>query len=183
MAQCKECGANTLPGQEYCMNCSPSRGNPGHRNPGRGNPRAGGSRGRGGRGQQQAELPSECILSDSFYEADGSLKRKVNIDAAEKAAECFRTARMTQTSIRQLFNHLKGTEMQLRAKPDLPDGFVRERYDTFLTQTEYQVRRGVIPSVFAQFVRAHKDVAVQNKKEFVGFVKYLTAILARMRVK
>jgi hypothetical protein len=180
MGECKICGRETLPGQVFCMQCKPS----GNRNarPGKFD--------RSPRGRDfRPRIPYECLFKDSFYADDGYLKREVFLEASEKMARILQDPRMTQrvimtqTSIRRLFNSIKDAENRLKSDRSLSLGFVRENFAKFLRDTEYQVRRGIVPEVFGEFVNAHKEIGVKSKEEFRGFVEYLTSIVARMKQK
>lgn len=173
MGKCKVCGKTTMGNYEFCMNCKPKSANP---------PSSGGYS-TGYKGGSSRGVPPECIFKDSFYEADGYLKKEIFMDAAEKMATIFQAESMTQTSIRHLFNMLKAIEMRMKTNRDLPLGFIRENFYKFVTHTEYQTKRAVIKDVFRDFVESHSDIAVKNKNEFRGFVQYLTAIVARMKQK
>jgi len=128
-------------------------------------------------------VPADCIFSSGFFDDDGCLRREVSIEASEEMARALGREGMTQTSIRNLFNMLNEADRRVKANPDLPLGFVREHYDKFLTQTEYQYGRGIVKKAFRDLALGHKDVAVRSKEEFRGFVDYLRAIIARMQVK
>lgn len=173
MGKCKSCGKETFGNYEYCMNCKPKSNNPGS------------SGVYSTAGQRFSALPAECVFKDSFYEPDGFLKRAIFIEAAEKMAQRLQAQNppMTQTAMRQLFNMVKSIDMGLKAKPELPIGFIRENFLKFVTQTEYQAKRGVVCELFREFVIAHEDIATKDQKEFRGFAEYMTAILARMKMK
>ncbi|PKK82044.1 MAG: hypothetical protein CVT49_15780 [candidate division Zixibacteria bacterium HGW-Zixibacteria-1] len=168
MGKCKVCGGNTLGDYEYCLKCKPSTGR---------------QRGYAPQSRERPGLPSHCVFKDSFYEPDGYLKREVNIEAAEAMSEILQRERMTQASIRNLFNSVNSIKMKLKTDRDLPSGFIRENFLKFVTQVEYQSKRDVIPEIFRIFVEIHTDLVVKDKKEFLGFADYLTAIVARMKQK
>lgn len=171
MSQCKSCGKAALPNQDYCMMCSPKDRNPGRRI----DPRTGQGATRPG-----ASVPPDCIFKNTFYSDDGYLKREVSIESAEKMAQILARERMTQTSFRQLFNQLKSIEQQLHFRPSLGSGFLREKFGEFMVLVEYQVGRGVVKEVFKDLLKSHSDMVMHDPKEFFGFLKYITAILARM---
>lgn len=173
MGVCKQCGKQTLGTYEYCLNCRPKSNNPAPT----------GSYSGGHRGGPSHGLPPECIFKDSFYASDGYLRKEIFMDAAEKMYLVFQSERITQTSIRHLFNMLKSVEMRLKADRDLPLGFVRENFFKFVTHTVYQTNRGILSPLFKEFIERHADLAVKEKKEFRGFVEYLTSIVARMKQK
>ena len=47
----------------------------------------------------------------------------------------------------------------------------------------YNVKRQVLHPVFQEFAERHLDVSTKNKKEFLGFIEYLTSIVARLKSK
>lgn len=173
MGKCIKCGRDTLPGQEYCMNCKPRTKNLDAR---RQYYREEGTQGR-------HWIPNDCMFQDSFYDEDGYLKRSVFLESAEKMSYILQKQRMTQASIRSLFGYINSIKTKLKADRNIPLGYIRENFLKFVTHTEYQVNRGVIPEVFKEFVDRHKDLAIKSKKEFLGFADYLTSIVARMKQK
>ncbi len=181
MGECKICGRKALPGKDVCMNCTSSHSQRQHK-PERG---SGGyqRRGSGGGGpkRSQPQLPSECKFTDSFYAEDGHIKREVLLESAEKAAYAFQDAQMTQTSLRQLFNALKSIQQRLRADKSLAEGFLRENFLKFVSHVEYQTRRRAVHLIFRDFVNSHRELVISNRREFHGFVDYLTSIMCRMK--
>lgn len=173
MAKCKNCGKETLLGYEYCPQCAAA-----HRSPIQDRHSRNRTQFRG-----QGGLPESCIFKESFFDDDGYLKRDVSMEASERMARLLENEGMTQTSIRNLFNMIKNADMRLKSDPDLPLGFVREQYSKFVTQTEYQFKRGIVKKNFRDFVVAHEGMAIRNRKEFQGFVDYFAAIVARIKIK
>lgn len=180
MSKCKVCGKDTLPGYEYCIRCNPDKGKK-EKDVGYQQQRSGRGDRRGGTPYDR--IPDECIFRHGFYDPDGYLKREVNIESAEKMAYILQDKGISQTSVRQLFNSIKHTESMLISRPEMETGFIREKFGKFVTDVEYQSKRGVIPFLFKDFVRAHLDIAESSVKEFKGFVAYLTAIVCRMKQK
>lgn len=182
--KCPKCGGFKKPDFDLCFNCGQAnRGN----HPGRGGSGgySGSSGGGGGGGyppKPQATVPKDCIY-DTFYQADGkNLKLALFFESAEQLAQIFGDERMSQSSIRSLFNMLKSVEQRIKVEQDkISDAEVQVKFSEFARQCEYQNGRKVIPAVFLQFVRAHTDTALKNKQEFCGFVEYLTSIMARMK--
>lgn len=173
MGKCKNCGKETLGGYEYCLQCARASRKP----------RQSSDRAHQTRRDYGPSVPAECIFGGGFYGNDGYLRKEIFMDAAEKMARILQSKRMTQASIRHLFNMVKAVEIRLKADRNLPMGFVRENFFKFVRQTDYQVGRGIIPGIFRELVDAHKDIVVKDKEEFKGFVEYLTSIVARMKQK
>lgn len=141
----------------------------------------------GGYQQRAQELPPECIFRDTFYERKyDCLKKGVFIDAAETAAKVF-GREMSQSSIRSAFQTLKVTAKRIKTEK-LDDCQVNNDFYKFVTYCEYQNRRkaagkAIVPDSFLKFVKEHTKVVESNKNEFLGFLEYLTSILARMKTK
>ncbi|RKX19780.1 MAG: hypothetical protein DRP26_02850 [Candidatus Zixiibacteriota bacterium] len=181
MGKCKICGKQTLEGYDLCPQCGSESQKSKKENPGKyySQPR----RKYYDKSYKEPQIPDSCVFKDGFYNEDGYIKREVFIESAEQMSDILQRKRMTQASIRHLFNMIKSIEMRLKADRDLPLGFIRENFYKFVTHTEYQVKRGIIPEVFREFVDSHKDIAVRSIDEFKGFVQYLTSIVARMKQK
>jgi CRISPR/Cas system CSM-associated protein Csm2 small subunit len=151
---------------ETCFNCS------------------GKERGPAGDSISSSKLPDECIF-ETFYDGK-TLKREIFIEAAKKAARQFEANKMTQTSIRRLFNMLKATQREAEtAEPETAASLAKTRYFEFYRLTEYQSRRqsANLPEIFRQFAERHIDIAAGSYKEYCGFVEYLTSIIAYMKQK
>lgn len=176
---CAQCGKQfNDKGRNFttCFECSQSRqaGSSSHPT---------GSR-RGGPREHNAPVPllPDCIFT-TFYEDDHP-KRAIFIEAAQKIADGLSRQNMTATSLRHLFNMLKSVANRLEAERDLDFGIARTAAFEFYRQVEYQRKRDVIKSdLFIEFVRKHLDVMTKNKQEFLGFVEYLTSVMAYMKQK
>ena len=132
-------------------------------------------------------LPEECVFQ-TFYDSNKNLKRAVFIEAPEKAAQIFMNANISQTSIRNLFNLLKDIEKRIKADKKLDFGVAQEVFYRFHRQVVYNVgRKGdrgpLLHPIFKEFVDKHLDVATKSREEFLGFVEYLTGIVARLKTK
>ena len=173
MGTCKSCGKQTFGNYEYCMNCKPQ---------GQKSSQGGGYRSRDDH-RETSELPAECIFTDSFYESDGYIKGEVYTDAAEKMARLFQREYMTQTSLRHLFNAVNAIKMKLKSDRSTPQGYIRENFLKIIAHTEYQAKRGVVKEVFRKFMDTHKELAIKDRKEFLGFADYFMSIVARMKQK
>jgi len=131
---------------------------------------------------RDASLPKECIFS-SFYDEGGHLRREIFIESAKGASEVFMQANISQTSIRNLFHLLKDMGNRLQADRNFDFGAAKETFYKFVRQVEYNVKRQVLHPVFQEFSERHLDVSTKNKKEFLGFIEYLTSIVARLKSK
>lgn len=130
-------------------------------------------------------LPDECFF-ETFYDGT-TFKRAIFIEAAQKAALQFEANKMTQTSIRRLFNMLKAAQQEADAadNEETKTSIAKTRYFEFYRLAEYQSRRqsANLPEIFRQFAERHIDIAAGSYKEYCGFVEYLTSIMAYMKQK
>ena len=141
----------------------------------------------GGELPHDLSLPPECVFQ-TFYDSNKNLKREVFIEAPEKAAQIFMNANISQNAIRNLFNLLKDTEKRIKADKKLDFGVAKEVFYRFHRQVVYNVgRKGdrgpLLHPIFKEFVDKHLDVATKSGEEFLGFVEYLTGIVARLKTK
>ena len=163
--KCPKCGGWKKPEFDLCYNCSQE------------------NRGAGAgsfKGKQKIH-----IFADTFLNEKGFPKKDIYQEAAENAANAFQNARpqMSQKSIRSIFQMLKTMELRMRTEKDIPEEEVFDVFYKMERQVSYQEKREVVPRIFLDFVEKHKDLATKNKKEFLGFVEYLTSIMARMKTK
>lgn len=121
---------------------------------------------------------------DTFYTETGYLRREIFIEAAEQMARRFEEDRMTQTQIRAAFSKLNAVDQRARREGEsMHVDEVRQTYYEFVAHCEYQLKRRVLEPPFVEFVKNHLNTATKSKEEFHGFVKYLTAIMARLKTK
>jgi hypothetical protein len=137
--------------------------------------------GQGETGKAMA-LPQNCVFQ-SFYDDHGHLRREIFIEAARDLSELFMRANISQTSIRNLFNMLKDMANRLQADRNLDFGIAKETFYRFIRQVEYNVKRQVLNPIFQEFAERHLEVSTKDRKEFLGFVEYLTSIVARLKSK
>ncbi|OGP89562.1 MAG: hypothetical protein A2157_16885 [Deltaproteobacteria bacterium RBG_16_47_11] len=138
-------------------------------------------------GTQEINLPRECVF-ETFYDDQNHLKREIFIEAAEKASGIFMGANISQTSIRNLFHLLKDMANRLQADRRLDFGIARETFYKFHRQVVYNANRKgdrgpLLHPVFKEFVEKHLDTATTGREQYLGFVEYLTSIVARLKSK
>jgi CRISPR/Cas system CSM-associated protein Csm2 small subunit len=136
---------------------------------------------------QTISLPKECIF-ETFYDSKTHLRREIFIESADKASEIFMNANISQTSLRNLFHLLKDMANRLQADKRLDFGVAVETFFKFHRQVVYNVNRKgdrgpLLHPVFKEFVESHTDVATKSREEYLGFVEYLTSIVARLKSK
>lgn len=143
----------------------------------------------GGEWVRIVTLPGECVFQ-TFYDDDKkeNLKRAIFIEAAEMASKAFMNANISQTSVRNLFHLLKDMANRMRADKKLDFGKARETFYKFHRQVVYNVNRKgergpLLHPVFKEFVEKQIDTATRSREEFLGFVEYLTSIVARLKAK
>jgi translation initiation factor 2B subunit (eIF-2B alpha/beta/delta family) len=127
-------------------------------------------------------FPANCVFQ-SFYDDRGHLRREIFIEAARELSELFMKANISQTSIRNLFNLLKDMGNRLQADRNLDFGTAQETFYRFVRQVEYNVKRQVLNPIFQEFAERHLEIATKNRKEYLGFIEYLTSIVARLKSK
>jgi CspA family cold shock protein len=140
-------------------------------------------------GQQNratSSLPAQSVLP-TFY-CQGALRREIYIESAKATATAFGSQQVTRTSIRRLFFMLKSATNQIQGdeEKDLP--FVRQRLYEFHRLVVYNNKRlsgktPLLPTIVKEWVDAHLDLAESSVAEFVGFVEYLTSVVAYLRDK
>jgi translation initiation factor 2B subunit (eIF-2B alpha/beta/delta family) len=133
-------------------------------------------------GGKSLALPASCVFQ-SFYDDRGHLRRQIFIEAARELSDLFMKANISQTSIRNLFNLLKDMANRLQADRNLDFGIAQETFYRFVRQVEYNVKRQVLNPIFQEFAERHLNVSTKDRKEFMGFVEYLTSIVARLKSK
>jgi len=136
---------------------------------------------------QTVSLPKECVF-ESFYDNSNHLRREIFIGSAEKATEVFMNANISQTSLRNLFHLLKDMANRMQTDKKLDFGLAKETFYKFHRQVVHNANRKgdkgpLLHPVFKEFVENHIDVATKSKEEYVGFVEYLTSIVARLKTK
>ncbi|GEM_PF-5152197 len=131
------------------------------------------------RNRKYMPLPKECIF-DTFFNEKDVIKGEIFLDSAKKASESIHQSNMKKTSVRNFLRYLKGIEIPLR----LPSGpkfeAVKPKLDELYSFVVYQTNRDKPPysPVFRQLYSSHLGVIKRNEKEFVAFVKYISAIIA-----
>ena len=169
-AKCQSCGKPVKdPKFKYCFDCDQRMKREGSVAP------------------QTVSLPRECIFN-TFYDDQNHLRQEIFIESAEKASETFMAANISQTSLRNLFHLLKDMANRLQGDRKLDFGIAKETFYKFHRQVVYNVNRKgdrgpLLHPVFKEFVDGHLEAATKSKEEYMGFVEYLTSIVARLKSK
>ena len=170
-AKCQKCGKPVKdPKYKLCYECSQKQ-----------------REGERGESRQEISLPQECIFR-TFYGENNFPRREIYIEGAEKASEAFTRAGITATSVRNLFYPLKEMANNMKTNKNLDFGFAKDAFLKVHRQIVYNVNRKgdkgpVLHPVFKEFVDKHLDLVMSKKEEFLGFVEYLTSIVARLKSK
>ena len=147
--------------------------------PPQGNPHSG----RGPQGGPERPNIDEFIITDSFFNPEGNLKHELFCDKPRNFAIMLVNERLKSTALRQIFNSYLKFAMKLR------DGRItfdkaREQFDIFYTEriVRQNNRRDsnnkpLLPDIVVEFVNRHKELAMRNEKEMLGFFQYLKSIL------
>ena len=124
-------------------------------------------------------IPASCVFQ-SFYDDRGHLRREIFIEAARELSELFMRANISQNAVRNLFHLLKDMSNRLQADRNLDFGTAQETFYRFIRQVDYNVKRQVLNPIFQEFAERHLEVSIKERKEYLGFVEYLTSIVARL---
>ncbi len=173
MNKCKICEKNTLPGEEYCIQCSPNKSKQ-ERNMGQYQQTKG-----GGDKYQSSKIPDHCIF-DTFYNEKGYIKSDIFLTSGQDAARSIYNSKMKKTQVRDFLRYLRGIEIPLKL-PNKP-GFdsIIPQIDELSSFARYQANRDKPPytKTFKYLFDSHLKVIKRNEKEFIAFVKYISAIIA-----
>jgi len=117
------------------------------------------------------------LLLDSYYDEGGTLLKDVYIGVPEDIARVFASDRPTLAT-KQL-RDFHSALLRARNKA-LIHGFSKAKPILWECQrnAEYQLKRGVIPLSFKQFLDHHLGLAEKSEGMLEGFCEHLTSILA-----
>jgi CRISPR type III-A-associated protein Csm2 len=167
MGNCRTCGKPALPGQDYCMMCSPKKVQT--------NPRAlSNSQGRSGR--------LGDITFSSFYsdQEKKQIRESIFLSKAREAAQIFYHDRMSKGQLREFLRYLKALEIPLRMPGSGGFQALEADINELFTFAIYQANREkeAYPKSFVSFFEAHRNLISDDQREFEAFVKYVSSILA-----
>ena len=124
--------------------------------------------------RRKTGLSPELLLK-SYYDEEGNLLKEVFIGVPQNLAEIFSKDDLSTKQLRDF--HL----LILRARNkaflqgiDVAKPILWECW----RNASYQLKRGVIPQSFAQFLEHHLDLAEKDEKMLDGFCQHLQSILA-----
>lgn len=160
--KCQTCG-NDFEAKEayhkYCSRCIPSA-------------RSAGS------GPAATAKPVQSNIQDllikEYYDQEGNLKKEIFIGTPQKLADIFVSDRLGTKQLRDFH----GVISKARKKAALK-GIAAVRAALYKCQadTEYQLKRGVVPSSFVQFMKHHLALAEKDEKSLEAFFQHYDSIV------
>lgn len=164
--ECPQCGGRKKPEFAVCYDCHQRQ-------------RSGGQPPRGGNtaaADPPSTLPRECVF-DTFYGADGKLRRELFYNAPQQLAAILKTAQLKPHALRLLYQGFLSFAAPLRDNR-LDFETARERFGIFYVERVIrQAQRGFLPPLMKDFVDAHRDLALKSREEMLGLFRYLTNVL------
>ncbi len=131
--------------------------------------------------RQDPAIPAECVFQ-SYYGEDGTLRREIFIEAAERVARLFnsREGNVRPFALRLFLNRVKAIERDLRAKKCTMEQ-AREKLYIVRRDAAHQVGRRTMGQVFVEFLNKNLETALKDEREFRGFVEYFASVAAYCR--
>ena len=97
---------------------------------------------------------------------------------SQDIANVFKRANLTVTRLRSLFFFVKNARQRLRDDVNYAFAHAREDLGRFCRAVENGRKRRVICHEFADWVSAHRELAMSSEKEFIGFVEFMESLVA-----
>ncbi|MDD5007503.1 MAG: type III-A CRISPR-associated protein Csm2 [Syntrophorhabdaceae bacterium] len=135
----------------------------------------------GGPPRQAATVPQELLLA-SYYDGEANPLKQVYIGVPERLALLF-AKDSPPLGTKQLRDFL---QVILKARNKmLLSGIEAARPILYKCQAdlEYQLKRGVIPSSFGQFMKHHLTMAERNGNALEGFYRHFDAVVCYFPAK
>ncbi len=129
--------------------------------------------------QKRSDISSELLLK-SYYNEEGNLLKEVFIGIPEEIAKIFAKDGLATKQLRDF--HLK--ILKSRTKANLK-GIRATRpilYECH-RDVEYQLKRGIAPQSFVQFMKHHLALAEKDEKALEGFYQHLDSIVCYFPAK
>lgn len=122
---------------------------------------------------------SEFLLT-SYHDAKGNLLKEVYIDQPKTLSEIFANDRLAIKQLRDFHQRIQKARNKALLK-----GIEAARHLLYecRREVEYQLKRGVIPSSFAQFMKHHLQIAEKNDKSLEGFFQHIDSIVCYFPIK
>jgi cold shock CspA family protein len=136
-------------------------------------------------GSPPATLPEVCIFK-SFYGEDGFLEKRLFFEAAQEMAIIFDRAdrpEVKASQFRQIYQQFLALAIPLRKnEKNFPQA--RESFGTLYAERVVRaVNRDILNKVVKDLFDRHKDLALSEAREMLGFFRYLTNILCYSKKK
>jgi CRISPR/Cas system CSM-associated protein Csm2 small subunit len=160
--KCQTCGNEFEAREEYhkyCPRCIPSA-------------RAAGG-GIAATSRQSVGNINDYLLRE-YYDQDGNLKKEIFIGVPQKIADIFAGDRLSTKQLRDFH----GVISRVRKKAALK-GIESERATLYKCQAdlEHQLKRGVVPLSFVQFMKHHLALAERDEKSLEGFFRHFDSVV------
>ncbi len=165
--KCQTCGNEFEAREErykYCPRCIPSA-----RQAGSGTAAA----------RQSAGNINDYLIK-GYYDQEGNLKKEIFVGVPQKIADIFAGDRLGTKQLRDFH----GVIAMARKKSALKGiAAVRTILYKCQTDTEYQFKRGVVPSSFVQFMKYHLALAERDEKSLEAFFQHFDSIVCYFPIK
>ncbi|MGO9569895.1 MAG: cold-shock protein [Desulfomonilaceae bacterium] len=129
----------------------------------------------------RGQLPAECVFA-TFYAISGTsgeknLKPEIFFEAPKRAAALFKSANLSASALRMLFQGFRAFAGSLSEGRTSFDK-AKEMFGNFYVEKVIrQNKRGMLPDEVVSLFDSHKDVILTDEAEMRGFLRYLTNIL------
>ena len=132
-----------------------------------------------------APLPAVCVFK-SFYGEDGFLEKRLFFESAQEMAKIFDRAdrpEVKPSQFRQIYQQFLALAIPLRkSEKNFPQA--RESFGILYAERVVRaVNRDILNKVVRDLFDQHKDLALSEAREMLGFFRYLTNILCYSKKK
>lgn len=124
--------------------------------------------------KQKEQIFSSELLLENYYDSNGNILKEVIIGKPEKIANIFARDKLTVNQLRDFHSIISNA----RNKAILKDiNHARQILWECQKNIDYQLKRGVIPASFAQFMKHHLSIGEKDEKSLEGFYQHLDSIV------
>lgn len=119
----------------------------------------------------------ENYLRNGYYNDKGFLRKEVFVDDAQWIAKKLAIDdKIKPTNLRKFYNHLKRIERLFRLQGNF--SMIESKLYAFQRDAAYAKRRDVAGQLFVDFIEKNIQLAVQNEKNFAGFIEHFQSVIA-----
>jgi CRISPR/Cas system CSM-associated protein Csm2 small subunit len=120
------------------------------------------------------------LLLKAYYDPKGNMLKEIYIDIPKKLADNFAKDKLGTKQLRDFHQKiLKARNKALLKGIDVARPILYECQ----RDIEYQLKRGVIPHNFAQFMKHHLSLAEKDERSLEGFFQHLDSIVCYFPIK